>query len=797
MQNMKKLGLWLVMVLTAATAMAATPGELTVEPPTLHCAGFHWEVADDDNNNATANIEFRKAGAGEWKKGLDFMRLEADGRQWVAGSLFDLEPGTDYEAKITLVDPDGVGGEATQTVTFKTRTEPVKPEGGKIYHVYPEGADGGETPLLGEDGDWRAALADPATLQPGDRVKFHTGEYSLSPNIEKVATKDVSEVSTADLPTMPEDGTVWHVYPPKYKGEVQEPMLGKKRSSYWAYEFHQGGTKNNMKLKPGDTVLVHAGEYKIKRPDYRDKIFQAPRWGVWRVWTGGTAERPIRVKAAGDGEVVFDGDGSYALFELTGSGNIWFDGITIRNTHCGFIGGQEPYGSCEGLTVTNCTFENVAMPIYNDGEMKDWHIAGNTGLDKVHVGPWHEAFGTIKVAAQGSFEKPIMLETAGDGDVTFIGNENYTVFDVVTGRNIWFDNLNISKSECAILAGYCPFMSTTGLIVTNCKATDVRNAIYDDEAKGSENYYIADNEFVGRNRISMNDHSSPFGVFIAGKGHVVCYNTINQFQDAVNTSWDRIESIAEDDYTASYDMHNNLLLSGPDDWIEMDNGMFNIRAYENMMLNAGAHALSMQGGPGGPYYWIRNVAYKKGSSPFKLPRNMFAYHNLITSDNAGMNKFGGNLHLRNNIFMPYKGQFKERDYGKEMLIAFQEGVPANTSDYNAYYKTSDVFSDKPFGLTRGKKPTFSTLEEFSEATGLEKHGIFVDGWSIFQKAGPPEGGRDDILMTDDLDLRLKEDAPVVDAGIVLPNINDDYNGDAPDLGPYEVGKPMPHYGPRK
>ena len=30
----------------------------------------------------------------------------------------------------------------------------------------------------------------------------------------------------------------------------------------------------------------------------------------------------------------------------------------------------------------------------------------------------------------------------------------------------------------------------------------------------------------------------------------------------------------------------------------------------------------------------------------------------------------------------------------------------------------------------------------------------------------------------------------------LTGINDDFSGKAPDLGAYQVGRPVPHYGPR-
>jgi hypothetical protein len=49
----------------------------------------------------------------------------------------------------------------------------------------------------------------------------------------------------------------------------------------------------------------------------------------------------------------------------------------------------------------------------------------------------------------------------------------------------------------------------------------------------------------------------------------------------------------------------------------------------------------------------------------------------------------------------------------------------------------------------------------------------------------------------EVDLRLQRGAGAIDAGLVLPNINDGFEGRAPDLGAYEYGQSPPHYGPRK
>ena len=54
-----------------------------------------------------------------------------------------------------------------------------------------------------------------------------------------------------------------------------------------------------------------------------------------------------------------------------------------------------------------------------------------------------------------------------------------------------------------------------------------------------------------------------------------------------------------------------------------------------------------------------------------------------------------------------------------------------------------------------------------------------------------------VVDPEGVDLRLKEGAVAVDAGTLLPNVTDGFTGPAPDLGAYEYGKPLPHYGPRE
>jgi hypothetical protein len=91
------------------------------------------------------------------------------------------------------------------------------------------------------------------------------------------------------------------------------------------------------------------------------------------------------------------------------------------------------------------------------------------------------------------------------------------------------------------------------------------------------------------------------------------------------------------------------------------------------------------------------------------------------------------------------------------------------------------------------RTVYKTLGDFAKATGHEKHGRMVD-YDIFRKAGPPLPGV--TYEPAQYDLQLKPGAAAIDAGTVLPNVNDGFKGSAPDLGCHEAGASMPHYGPR-
>jgi hypothetical protein len=97
----------------------------------------------------------------------------------------------------------------------------------------------------------------------------------------------------------------------------------------------------------------------------------------------GTRDKPITIKSAGDGEVIFDGAGNHRLFDVMASQYHIFDGLTIRNTDVGIFAGQKEVLGAVGLAVKNCRFENVGFGVWTEyAGSSDFYISDNLFLGR-------------------------------------------------------------------------------------------------------------------------------------------------------------------------------------------------------------------------------------------------------------------------------------------------------------------------------------------------------------------------------------------------------------------------------
>ena len=296
----------------------------------------------------------------------------------------------------------------------------------------------------------------------------------------------------------------------------------------------------------------------------------------------------------------------------------------------------------------------------------------------------------------------------------------------------------------------------------------------------AQDHFLADNLIEGPSTWPRTKGiENARGIQITGEGHVVCYNRIRGFADAIDTL-----SSAR---CAAIDFHNNDLSELTDDGIELDYSERNTRCFFNRLTNV-FQGISMQPVYGGPVYVFRNVMYNVAAEPFKLhnsPSGCLIFHN--TSVKQGMPLVlmtpepVRNSWTRNNLFV-----------GTEANYAFESTAKMVDCDFDY-----DGFGGGPFKLFlkwNGVRYATSGRGAAGKSPVL-KHAVLVDAATAFASGAlcPDDVGRQTVNT---VDLRLSARSKAIDAGQPLAGLNDGYRGKAPDLGAYELGDPLPCYGPR-
>jgi hypothetical protein len=149
----------------------------------FHTAGVVVTISGDDNRNGTAGLEIRPPGAGSYHPIHPAVR--ADDTHY-ATSVFDLEPGTSYDLRLTLGDPDGITGPSVVDFAVATRPDVFPEPTLRTLHVSPAGNDSnaGTDPLAPLKTIQRAA----DLSQPGDLVLIRPGVYRESVTIPASGT---------------------------------------------------------------------------------------------------------------------------------------------------------------------------------------------------------------------------------------------------------------------------------------------------------------------------------------------------------------------------------------------------------------------------------------------------------------------------------------------------------------------------------------------------------------------------------------------------------------------------------
>ncbi|OGT83987.1 MAG: hypothetical protein A3G96_05510 [Gammaproteobacteria bacterium RIFCSPLOWO2_12_FULL_52_10] len=654
-----------LLIIVPAIAWAAditTTGELIVDPPTLMAIGIAWPIEGDDNRNARVSISYRKKGEVEWSQGLDPLRLQNE-QTYTRGSL-------DYTAPNMFA--------------------------GSLFD-------------LEEDTEYEVRLQ----LQDPDGVQGGSGKT--------VAIRTRAEPQPAS------NGRIFHVYPPGYAGNRQEPAFSGLLEAY--YMASLGGDWSRAsppRVRPGDIIKVHAGVYLSKHDHYSHELNSrfttccgTPWDATYYLTQDGTAERPIAIVAAGDGEVIFDGDGNAVLFNLMGAQYHYFEGISFRNTGTAIEAGMKDIAGAQGITVKHSRFENIGTAVHSDWSgSSGFYIADNDML--------------------------------GREDLNYV----YTWYAIKP----WSDRP----------------------------------------------------DFAERAKLK-----SFYAISIYGQGHVIAYNRVRGFHDGIDHATygmpDNYPDTPQERLPVAIDIYNNDVSVVHDNCFEADGSVRNVRVMRNRCFNAPLGAMSPQPVLGGPVYFIRNVVYNAWWGPVKIhgePSGVYYLNNTYIGEFKQLTPMS-NVHLRNNLLL---GQGTA-----PRLLSLDTFTNYSSSDYNGFRPNPEsqeafAWNSPPFEEVRNFYPAhrdplqnthialtqrvFPTLQAYSQATSQDRHSRLVD-YDIFVHAPMPDfSDPTHVVAVDSVDLRLRENAAAIDAGIELPNVTDGFKGSAPDLGAYEFGEPLPHYGPR-
>src|SRR5579884_52599 len=394
--------------------------------------------------------------------------------------------------------------------------------------------------------------------------------------------------------------------------------------------------------------------------------------------------------------------------------------------------------------------------------------------------------GSFSLLASGTAANPIVVRgQSEDGVVLDAGNCSSCNGFEIYGSWVHLERLTLQNAFQGLK------FQTAGSQGNVVRRVHIKNTVLGMGMQVNQlDYYMADNILEGRlqwpltvpddNFASTNDD----GIVIQGFGIVVSHNRISGYSTAVNNyqTGARAFDIVGNDVLWTYNCATKQSLSEG-----------NSRVWRNRFTNM-YMAMSVQPIYGGPTYFMRNVAvnisneqmkFHAFGSPYTEPSGILVYHNTFVSPYESLtvqtNTQSHYFSIENNLFIgpasPQKG----------VPVDWESPIDNGMFDYNGYYPDGTFVYVYP--SWRDVVPSFAALA----ATGVEQHGVGVTPQTL---ASGLTGPVSHVALVQPQDAALASNSPAIDRGLVLPNINDNYTGAAPDLGALELGCPEPTYGPR-
>ena len=486
-------------------------GALTVERPTLVSLGFEWRVTGDENLHSRVAVRYRKRGETAWHEALPMLRLHGE---LVEGEVYADRPGQETMTPERKADFDA----AQASVNYRSPNM----FAGSVLNLEPN-----------TEYECRFTMTDP------------DGIVGIAQRTVMVRTRKEPEAAAG--------GRVFHVYPVDWKGPKQEPWFTGLMAAYYLRAPHiDWENAYAPRVRPGDIILMHAGvylgdrkHYMVAPPDAEHLSLGNMFDGTYYLTASGTAEKPIAIKSAGDGEVIFDGDGAQNLFNLMGGSYNYFEGITVRNTNVAFLLGIKNIAGSSGFTLKHSRVYDVGRVVQDDWSgSKDFYIADNifagrhdpekmmswTGATWSSVPGYPESMASeyaVKIYGQGhvvaynyvaNWHDGIDIATYGVPDGTpneladrvpssidFYGNDFYNMGDNCMESDGGAHNIRLFANRCFNSAGG----ALSAQPMWGGPLYLYRNVIYNTPTNGSCKFYPASGVLTYQNTFIGECHAGP------------------------------------------------------------------------------------------------------------------------------------------------------------------------------------------------------------------------------------------------------------------------------------------------
>jgi len=256
------------------------------------------------------------------------------------------------------------------------------------------------------------------------------------------------------------------------------------------------------------------------------------------------------------------------------------------------------------------------------------------------------------------------------------------------------------------------------------------------------------------------------GTAIVLRGHIGAIVRDNELHHIFNGVYSGSSaSAALENYAVALDVdvYDNRIHHIGDDALEPEGAAVNHR-FRNNLIDSTLVGVSFAPITHGPVWVLRNQISNFTGTSFKWDLYsdgpVFIYHNTSWTNAKDLNAMSvirpvSNVTMRNNIF-------QGNGFAFESPVT---GLTGHSWDYDNWYTTRA--SGPHF---KWEKLSYNTIAELCAATTLECNG---------HESAPgfvnPTGG----------DFSLQTASPNVDRGVMLPGIDDDFQGNAPDLGAIE------------